>query len=321
MQTSKLSTLQDFYWENPALFAPKDEKLLVKETNCSSLLHEMYFGSVTELTINQYRGCSHGCIYCYAPSLIHDDRSWGGFVDAKVNAHKVLDRELPHFSRQVVFVSSASDPYQPVEAKFRITRKVLGVLSKHRFPVIVLTRSPLVLRDLDILQSLDWVKVGFSISSVPTKCYEPGVPSVQKRIDALSRLHDAGIKTWVSMAPIVPSQILLDLDWLFRRLCEARVSAVTMGLLRFNGYEKSKEMFEERSGKKTSEVMENGSSIYDKIREKAKSYGLDTSGSSLSWEGEKEDRLSLDFYSVEKERFSSQRKVNCNRNSFAEPGP
>jgi DNA repair photolyase len=298
VQTSQLSTLEGFFWDFPAPYISDSDKLLVKETYCSSLLHQMNFGSVTELTINQYKGCSHGCIYCYAPSLIHDDRSWGGFVDAKVNAHKILDRELARFKKQVVFVSSASDPYQPVEAKFKITRKVLEVLVKHKFPVLLLTRSPLVLRDLDLLRRLDWVRVGFSISSVPTKFYEPGVPSVEKRIEALSKLHDAGIKTWVSMAPIIPTQILLNVDSLFSRLREARVSSVTMGLLRFNGYEKSKEMFEERSGKKHNEVMEGGRSIYDDLKEKAKAFGLDTSGSSLSWEDKNEESVSLESFSA-----------------------
>lgn len=247
----------------------------------------MNFGSTTEFTINQYRGCTHGCVYCYAPSLIHDERSWGGYVDAKINAHYVLDKELANVEKQLVFVSSASDPYQPVEARFKITRKVLRVLANHEFPVLLLTRSPLVLRDLDILRELDWLRVGFSISSVSSKFYEPGVPSIEKRLEALSRLHDCGITTWVSMAPIIPSLILTDLDWLFKKFREAHVSTVTLGLLRFNGYEKSKEMFESRSGKSALEVMENGRSIYQEIKAKAESYGLDVSGSRLSWRPER----------------------------------
>jgi DNA repair photolyase len=287
------------YWESPpAIVEENTAKIAVKETKCSSLLHTMNFGSTTEYTINQYRGCSHGCVYCYAPSLIHDDRSWGAFVDVKVNAHSVLDRELDRVRKLVVFVSSASDPYQPVEAKFRITRKVLQILSNHQFPVLLLTRSPLVLRDMDVLKQLDWVRVGFSISTVPTRFYEPGVPSVDRRLQALYTLRDNGIKTWISMAPIIPSLVLTNLDWLFGRLQEAEISALGLGLLRFNGYEKSKEMFEERTGKTVPEVMSDGATVYQEISAKAKSYGLDTSGDSLAWRDSHEDASTLDRFAA-----------------------
>jgi len=243
----------------------------------------MNFGSSSEYTINLYKGCTHGCVYCYAPSLIHDDRRWGDYVDVKTNAASVLDKELAKTRKQVVFVSSASDPYQPVEARFKITRKVLNVLSKHRFPVLILTRSPLVIRDIDILRELDWVRVGFSISTVPTRFYEPGVPSLEKRLEALAELHDFGITTWVSMAPLIPKLILTDLDQLFQRLKEVKISTVTIGVLRFVGYEQSKQMFEERSGHSVEKLMESGSTVRQRVVSKANEYGLDTSGWSLSW--------------------------------------
>jgi DNA repair photolyase len=243
----------------------------------------MNFGSTPEYTINIYRGCTHGCVYCYAPSLTRDERRWGDYVDAKINAASILDKELGKAKKSIVFVSSASDPYQPVEARFKITRKVLKVLSKHKFPVLLLTRSPLVLRDIDIIRELDWVRVGFSISTVSTKFYEPGVPSIEKRLETLVELRDLGITTWVSMAPLVPKLILNDLDQLFRRLKEAKVSTVRVGLLRFVGYEKSKQMFEERSGQRVENLTEGGSTVHQQVIDKAKEYGLDTSGLSLSW--------------------------------------
>lgn len=297
-QPAEIHSLETFYWEFPKANEFDKSRIKVRETRCSSLLHSMYFGSSTEYTVNQYRGCTHGCVYCYAPSLIHDERSWGGYVDVKTNAHIVLEKELARAKKQLVFVSSASDPYQPVEARFKVTRKVLEVLAKRGFPVLLLTRSPLVMRDLDVLNSLDWLRVGFSISSVSERIYEPGVPSVEKRLEALVRLHDCGIKTWVSMAPIIPSLVLTNLDWLFQKMKDAYVSTVTMGLLRFNGYEKSQEMFEERSGKTATEVMENGPSVYKEIVAKAESFGFDTSGSCLTWKPKdnSETGPSLDDY-------------------------
>lgn len=263
--------------------ATKNSRIEVREVRCASLLHRMNFGSTCEYTINIYRGCTHGCVYCYAPSLTHDERNWGDYVDAKINAASVLDKELGRAEKNVVFVSSASDPYQPVEARFKITRKVLKILSKHKFPVVLLTRSPLVLRDIDIIRQLDWVRVGFSISTVSSKFYEPGVPSIEKRVEALAELRDFGITTWVSMAPLVPKLILNDLDQLFQRLKEANVSSLRVGLLRFVGYEKSKQMFEERSGQRAENLTEGGSTVYQQVIEKAIKYGLDTSGLSLSW--------------------------------------
>jgi DNA repair photolyase len=299
--------LENFYNRDPAEKFQDESRIHVRQIRCSSLLHEMSFGSTTEYTINQYRGCTHGCVYCYAPSLIHEDRSWGSYVDVKMNAHYVLDRELARAKKQVVFVSSASDPYQAVEARYKITQKVLKVLVRHQFPVLLLTRSPLVLRDLELLQGFNWVRVGFSISSVSSRFYEPGVPSLERRIEALAKLHDEGVKTFVSMAPIIPALILSDLDDLFDKLCDAGLSTISFGLLRFNGYEESRKMFEERSGKSSSEVMENGRSVYQEVKQKAAAHGLDISGSVLSWNpGEGSDPFSsMESYATDGEPFSN----------------
>lgn len=225
-------------------------------------------------------------MYCYAPSLIHDERQWGTFVDVKTNAPIVIDKELIPAEKQVVFLSSASDPYQPVEARYRLTRQVLEVLAKHEFPVLILTRSSLVLRDTDLIKRLPWVRVGFSISTVPNSPYEPGVPPLKTRIRALRRLSDEGITTWVSMAPIIPQLILTDMKRLFSQLEEARVSTVLIGLLRFTGYRESKEMFERFSGRAFSEMIRGSNEVLKQIIDIAQQHGIDTSGSSLSFEEE-----------------------------------
>ena len=161
------------------------QKPTFNEITCKTILHEM--DGVREYTANFYRGCTHGCVYCYAPSLIHDERRWGSFVDVKVNAPEVLGRELRKIPRGIVFLSSASDPYQPAEARYRITRRALERLVEKEFPVLVLTRSPLVLRDVDLLRKLPWVRVGFSISSLNGRRYEPGVAPVSRRIETTAR--------------------------------------------------------------------------------------------------------------------------------------
>jgi DNA repair photolyase len=273
-----------------------DSKIEVREITCSSLLHSMNYGRSTEYTANLYRGCTHGCVYCYAPSLIHDERKWGAYVDAKINAPAVIDRELRRAKKQVVFISSASDPYQPVEAKYKITRKVLCVLLKHDFPVLILTRSPLILRDLDLLKQFRWLRVGVSITTVPTKFYEPGVPSLDTRLQTLAKLSNNGITTWVSMAPIIPKIILTDMRVLLQRIKNAGVSTVTMGVLRFIGYEESRIMFEERTGQSARDILTDGRAVRQNLADMAREYGLDTTGSCLSWADTGNDIQTLEHF-------------------------
>ncbi|HXW37115.1 MAG TPA: radical SAM protein, partial [Nitrososphaerales archaeon] len=227
----------------------------VRETKCKSVLHEMSFGGSREYTANFYRGCSHGCIYCYAQSLVHQDRPWGSFVDVKVNAPEVIETETRRMRPCPVFLSSATDPYQPVEAKYRLTRRCLEVLVRREFEVTILTRSPLVLRDLDLLRA-GRVSVGMSISSVSTRYFEPGVPPLERRLSTLSKLSSEGIETWVSMAPIFPSLMLDDVENLAARLKEVGVTRVSAGVARWAGYEVSRRFFEEKTGMSADAVSE-----------------------------------------------------------------
>ena len=257
--------------------------LKITEVRCKTLIHEMYPGE-REYTANFYRGCSHGCTYCYVPSLIHDERSWGAFVDAKVNSPEVLNRELKGLKKGVVFLSSATDPYQPVEAKYGITRRCLEVLLRHEFPVVILTRSPLVLRDIDLLKRFDWVRVGFSISSVPERFYEPGVSPLERRIESLSRLNGAGIKTWVSMAPLIPSLMHIDLRGVMEALHGAGVSAISPRILRFQDYPESREMFEKTIGGSSADSTLGGEKIIAEVKELIYEYGFEDVATVLNWQ-------------------------------------
>ena len=236
----------------------------------------MSYGSVTEHTANMYRGCTHGCTYCYAPSLIHDGRGWGSYVDVKVNAPQVLERELRGLGREApVFLSSASDPYQPVEARYGLTRRCLRSLLSHRSPVSVLTRSPLVLRDLDLLERFESVEVGMSITTVPVRRFEPGVPPLRRRIETLKTLAGAGIPTWVSLAPVIPGIVMVDLEKLFEDLRSAGVSAVRFGLLRFAGYEESKRMFEESAGVELASALAGWDELRERLSGLVRRYGME----------------------------------------------
>ena len=235
-------------------------------------------------------------MYCYAPSLTHDERRWGSYVDVKVNAPETLERELRGLRKEEVFLSSASDPYQPVEAKYGITRRCLEVLRRNRFPVSILTRSPLVIRDLDLLKKFDWVKVGMSITTVSVRQFEPGVPPLARRIDTLRTLIRAGIPTWVSFAPVIPGIMMVDLDRLFEELSEAGVTMVTYGILRFAGYEESKALFEETAQMKTAEALIGREDTFARLSELARRHGLEPKDDSPEWKLESADDVSLDSY-------------------------
>jgi DNA repair photolyase len=271
-------------------------RLTVREVQCNTLIHALAYRGSTGYTANLYKGCTHGCVYCYAPSLTHDERRWGSYVDVKVNAPQVLERELRGLRKDEVFLSSASDPYQPVEARYRITRRCLEVLQRHGFPTSILTRSPLVLRDLDLLKKLERVKVGMSITSVPVRRYEPGVPPLQRRIQTLRRLSEAGVSTWVSLAPIIPGIILVDMDELFEELSIAGVSSVSFGVLRFAGYEESRLMFEATAGMTTSEALSGRDRVIARLSNLVRQYSMVPKDEMHEWRPNDQSAPSLDSF-------------------------
>jgi DNA repair photolyase len=132
---------------------------------------------------------------------------WGEFVDVKVNAAELLRQEITKKKRERVWVSGVCDPYQPLEEKYRLTRQCLEILARNTWPVIIQTRSPLVLRDIDILREARDFEVGFSVTTADDtirKLFEPGAPPINDRIQALDELHKAGIRTYAMVAPVLP---------------------------------------------------------------------------------------------------------------------
>lgn len=166
-------------------------------------------------TLNPYRGCAFGCTYCYAKGFTHDpalESSWGGWVQAKLNAPELLCREAGRLAGARVFMSSATDPYQPAERKHRLSRACLRVmLSMLPGPELITihTRSPYVLDDLDLLQALgERVQVAMSVTTDDDeirRIFEPHAPSIPRRLETLRALGDAGIRTRASVAPVLPS--------------------------------------------------------------------------------------------------------------------
>jgi len=170
-----------------------------------------------EQSINPYRGCEHGCIYCYArPSHSYVGLSAGldfeTKIFAKTNAPEILEKELrsPRYQPRVIALGANTDPYQPAERRHKITRGILEVLWEHRHPVSVITKNPLVTRDIDLLAQLSekrLARVFVSITSMDLRLagrIEPRAGSPHRRLDAVRKLREAGISVGVMAAPMIP---------------------------------------------------------------------------------------------------------------------
>jgi DNA repair photolyase len=133
---------------------------------------------------------------------------WGRFVDAKANLPEVLERQVRRLAPAAVVVGSVTDPYQPAEERHRLTRRALEILTSRGFPVDLLTKSPLVLRDLDLLTAARGLSVGITVTSQDEAIraiFEPGAPSYSSRLEALATLSGRGVDTFAFAGPLLPA--------------------------------------------------------------------------------------------------------------------
>ena len=173
----------------------------------------MYF----EWSLNPYMGCAHRCTFCYVRAFEHradrpaDDR-YGRSIRVKPNIAERLNDELsrPSWARAEVAIGAATDPYQPAEGRFRLTRACIEVLARHRNPFGIITRSPLILRDLDVLAAAarrTRVRISLSIPTLRDDVWrstEPSAPPPRARLRAVRALADAGLHVSVGVAPLIP---------------------------------------------------------------------------------------------------------------------
>lgn len=187
---------------------------------CKSILAKSKLPKV-DYGCNIYVGCTHGCKYCYASFMRrftnHANDEWGSFVDYKENAVTILKEEIKKKKgKHSVLLGSVTDCYQPLEKELRLTRECLEIFSEYEIEVSILTKSVLVLRDIDILKRIKNCEVGFScgIGVDKMRCIlEPGTASLDKRIAALKALHSQGIRTYAFIGPIIPG--ITDLSYIF----------------------------------------------------------------------------------------------------------
>jgi len=197
----------------------------VGERICKSIMGRSGIVSV-DYAVNPYLGCEHGCVYCYARFMLrmgHAGEEWGSFVDVKVNALERLRAEAPRRRRGIVLLSSVTDPYQPLERRFELTRGSLKILLDHQFPVQILTKSDLVLRDLDLLHRFDDCEVGLTITTMDEEArqiFEPRASPIRSRLKALRELSEAGVETYAFLGPLLPHLSEQGLESLLDELAE-----------------------------------------------------------------------------------------------------
>jgi len=181
--------------------------MIVREIQARSILVR---SKIYDYVINPYAGCQHACTYCYAHFMKRfsgHQEPWGQYVDVKVNAAELLQKEMGKKPAGRVWVSGVCDPYQPLESRYRLTGRCLEALIRHDWPVTIQTRSALVLRDLEILKQSSSLEAGMSVTTADEqvrRLFEPSAPPVPERLRALDELHSSGIRTFAMIAPLLP---------------------------------------------------------------------------------------------------------------------
>jgi DNA repair photolyase len=190
-------------------------KLQTKEIRASSILTPQKVGSLAQhydFTINPYGGCAFACSYCYVPKFPnreHTVEEWGSWINVKINAPDLLRRERARIFGSKIFFSSATDPYQYIELKYRLTRACLKELLNYQPAKVTMhTRSHLMMQDIDVLKEFeDRLQVGLSLPTDDDeirKQFEPNAPSISRRLSLLQKLSDSGIAVYISMSPLLP---------------------------------------------------------------------------------------------------------------------
>jgi DNA repair photolyase len=197
---------------------PVDGKHRMAESVMEQVIARSIFSQATgfirrggfDWTCNPYVGCSLACAYCYAMFLPQNRRpkeDWGKWFQAKVNAVELARKQAPKVAGQAVYLSSVTDPYLPAERSLELTRGILEALLPHQPRLLVQTRGPLVVRDLDLLRQFRAVRVNLSIptdSEVVRQAFEPKAPPLERRWQAAAAIQAAGVPVGVCVTPMLP---------------------------------------------------------------------------------------------------------------------
>jgi DNA repair photolyase len=247
----------------------------IKEVKCKSILSKSGLRD-SKYSINPYRGCSHNCIYCYSPYILREERKWGDFVDVKVNAPEVLVKETHRKKKGSILISSVTDPYQPLEEKYKLTRRILEMLRNKEFSISILTKSTLVLRDLDMIKKLN-CEVGLTITTLDenlAKIFEPNSSSPEKRLEVLSYFKISGIKTYIFFGPLLPFISDANLEKTISRFALAKPDKIYVDKLNIKGekhWENIKSVLEKNFPdmvEKWEQILFSKSDYYEKLKQR-----------------------------------------------------
>jgi len=209
--------------------------MTVQEIECKTALSASTLPGLA-YSLNPYRGCQHNCAYCYAPNVLRISREhWGDDLKVKKNIPVVLAHELKKKKPGVVGISTVTDPYQPLEQKYRLTRFCLEQLLQYDFPVHIQTKSSLVIRDIDLLVRFSDSQVMFSIGTLhdnERRLLEPQTSSIQERITALQKCGRAGLKTAVFFGPVYPTTSVSEIPEFLDVMKDAGAQEIWVDILR-----------------------------------------------------------------------------------------
>lgn len=183
--------------------------MIIKEIIAKKILTKSRIEGIS-YCINPYIGCQHSCRYCYArfmKKFTGHKENWGEFLDIKINAPMLLQKQIIKIPIGKISLSTVTDPYQPIEKKYNLTRQCLEILKLYNFPISILTKSTLVIRDIDLFNSFNDLEVGLTITTdneYISKLFEPFASSISNRINALKELKNKKIKTYAFISPILP---------------------------------------------------------------------------------------------------------------------
>jgi DNA repair photolyase len=252
-ESRRVDASEDGWWHEEEIRAPAT--LVRAEVARSIIAHNTSPDIPFNRSINPYRGCEHGCVYCYArPTHAYVNLSAGLDFETKLfykaNAAELLERELSgrNYRPEVIHLGASTDPYQPIEREHRITRSVLEVLYRFRHPVTITTKGHSVLRDLDLLQEMAKQRLCYVMVSLTTldedlkRGLEPRAPSPAARLKAIAGLAKAGVPVGVMAAPMIPALNDHELEKILEAAADAGADMASFVLLRLP-YE-VKELFE-----------------------------------------------------------------------------
>ncbi len=180
----------------------------IKEIKAKSIITKS--GLDVDYVINPYIGCMHGCIYCYARFMkrfTNHREPWGKFLDVKINAAELIPKNIKKYKNKSIMISSVTDPYQPAERKYKLMRGILKNLIPLQPDLCLITKSDLIVRDIDLLKKFKKRIAGCSLSLLDDstrKEVEPLASTVERRIKAVRELKKAGISTFIFISPMFP---------------------------------------------------------------------------------------------------------------------